>query len=365
MYRWRSILVHVLFRVFANRFAPENLFVASTYKAILDHVAESALQDADLRLSTQVTHITSNSKSEPSHSMNVAVSTHRHEEPFLCDEVVVTAPLGYLQRNLSIFSPPLPTRLSMAIEQGSYGRLEKVYVMFSSAYWSKVSSQDAPKAFFTQFLSPAYAAKENPKGWNMNCASLAELPGELAQPTLLFYMHGECAEHVTSLVSGQDPGSIEYYDLLRPFFEPYYSRLPNYSSVSNGCIPTGFFATDWQHDEFAGYGSYTNFQVSHCDQEVLLDENIKFMRKGLPERNVWLAGEHTAPLVALGTVTGAYWSGEAVAQRILNAYGMVDGQQDGLNDQHKASVGGEEDGKAENPEVPVKGTSHAAGVVGL
>lgn len=35
------------------------------------------------------------------------------------------------------------------------------------------------------------------------------------------------------------------------------------------------------------------------------------------------AGEHTAPFVALGTVTGAYWSGESVAQRIANAYGMT------------------------------------------
>ena len=37
---------------------------------------------------------------------------------------------------------------------------------------------------------------------------------------------------------------------------------------------------------------------------------------------LWFAGEHTAPFVALGTVTGAYWSGEAVAGRIVEAYGM-------------------------------------------
>lgn len=30
-----------------------------------------------------------------------------------------------------------------------------------------------------------------------------------------------------------------------------------------------------------------------------------------------MAGEHTAPFVALGTVTGAYWSGEGVARRIV------------------------------------------------
>jgi hypothetical protein len=46
------------------------------------------------------------------------------------------------------------------------------------------------------------------------------------------------------------------------------------------------------------------------------------MREGLPGRGVWFAGEHTAPFVALGTVTGAYWSGEAVGRRIAETYGL-------------------------------------------
>lgn len=45
------------------------------------------------------------------------------------------------------------------------------------------------------------------------------------------------------------------------------------------------------------------------------------MREGLGERGLWFAGEHVAPFVALGTVTGAWWSGEAVAGRIVAAYG--------------------------------------------
>lgn len=44
------------------------------------------------------------------------------------------------------------------------------------------------------------------------------------------------------------------------------------------------------------------------------------MRKGVPERGLWFAGEHTAPFVALGTVTGAYWAGEGVARRIAKAW---------------------------------------------
>lgn len=63
------------------------------------------------------------------------------------------------------------------------------------------------------------------------------------------------------------------------------------------------------------------------------------MRRGVPERGIWLAGEHTAPLVALGTVTGAWWSGEGVAKRIVWAYGLNDGEGEGELSREDADVG--------------------------
>ena len=195
----------------------------------------------------------------------------------------------------------------------------------------------------------------------MDCASLAELPGDATQPTLLFYMHGECAEYITSLVNGLEPESQEYYDRLQPFFEPYYSRLPNYSSSSDDCVPKRFLATNWQNDEFAGYGSYTNAQVSCGDENVLLDKDIEALRYGAPDLHLWFAGEHTAPFVALGTVTGAYCSGEAVARRILDAYGMTDEEDRKGKKKVDESIADDEKGK----DAEVKGTAHGAGVIGL
>ena len=55
-----------------------------------------------------------------------------------------------------------------------------------------------------------------------------------------------------------------------------------------------------------------------------LDQDIEALREGCPERGVWFAGEHTAPFVALGTVTGAWWSGEGVAMRVAEIYGLGD-----------------------------------------
>lgn len=107
-------------------------------------------------------------------------------------------------------------------------------------------------------------------------------------------------------------------DYLISFFKPYFSRLPHYSEASSDCQPTGVLATNWLQDELAGYGSYSNFQVGLEEG----DDDIKVMRQGLPEQGLWLAGEHTAPFVALGTATGAYWSGESAGKRISEAYGM-------------------------------------------
>jgi hypothetical protein len=102
------------------------------------------------------------------------------------------------------------------------------------------------------------------------------------------------------------------------FFEPYYSRLPNYDRDSKDCAPVSLLASDWVSDDLAGNGSYSTFRTGLTEGDV----DIETMREGCPGRSLWIAGEHTSPFIALGTVTGAYWSGEAVAKRISKAYGL-------------------------------------------
>ena len=302
----------------------ENLFLASTYKSILDLIAKGALAEAELKLSTKVTSFKSNAQGRQPPSVTI---TTAFDDTMTFDEVIVTCPLGWLKRNISSFSPPLPARITTAIEHISYGRLEKVYVTFPTAFWLSSTPKGTVTAFFSQFLPPTYAPEQNPERWTTECVSLASLPRSCAHPTLLFYFHGPCAQHVTSLVQNLDPASEEYLSRLDAFFYPYYSLLPGYSASSPSCRPSEILATDWQNDELAGFGSYTTFQASDPvkDGEVQLDEDIETLREGCPERGIWFAGEHTAPFVALGTVTGAYWSGEAVAKRVGEAYGLSGG----------------------------------------
>lgn len=48
------------------------------------------------------------------------------EQTLSFDQVVVTAPLGWLKRNNAAFEPALPARLTKAIDSIGYGCLEKV-----------------------------------------------------------------------------------------------------------------------------------------------------------------------------------------------------------------------------------------------
>ena len=85
--------------------------------------------------------------------------------------------------------------------------------------------------------------------------------------------------------------SEEHYALLDEFFKPYYSLLPNYSADDPICIPKAILSTEWQKDELSGYGSYCNIQVGVKEA----DKDIESMRKGVPDRRLWFAGEHTSP----------------------------------------------------------------------
>lgn len=331
----------------------ENPFVAGTYEKILNAVAKTTREKADIRYETKVVRVESKEAGDdgrPQPTIETADGSR-----FEFDEVVCTMPLGWLKRNhLSTFEPPLPPRLAKAVASIGYGTLDKVYITFPQAFWNTPaasssrtrsldpqgktpnvtatsqplhqpqnlvgtdpSSPSSEYPGFTHWLAPTYAS-ENPEHWDQQGANLASLPSSTAHPTLLFYIYGPCAMHIASLVSST---AVESRDrVLIDWFRPYFSRLPNYDASKSECEPAGILATAWANDEFAGYGSYANFQVGLEEG----DKDIEIMRHGMPERGVWLAGEHTAPFVALGTSTGAYWSGEGVGMRIGEAYGLAE-----------------------------------------
>lgn len=305
----------------------ETLFVAGTFSEILQEVAAHAMKRANVRLNCEVTAITTAVDADHDNGRQCIDSSDGSRSHF--DAVVVTTPLGWLKHNhQGVFRPALPSRLAQAIENVDWGELDKVYITFPSAFWedqglgdnnslrngaaSDLSHSRRACPGGSMYLAPTYTPNTNPERWYQECVNLSVLPTECAQPTLLFYTHGECSKYLAGLVSGAKTTSEGDAKVLE-FFRPYYALLPNYDPANPACIPKGVLATAWAADKWAGYGSYSNFLTG----VVHADKDIEAMRLGLPERGVYLAGEHTAPFLALGTTTGAYLSGQKVAERIL------------------------------------------------
>jgi hypothetical protein len=298
----------------------EESVVASNFKAILDKISTPALANADIRLNQRVIAI----KNLPSHPPTVSILTDDGKENQF-DALVVTTPLGWLKKNATnAFEPPLSPSLLRSISAISVGHLEKIYIHFPRAFWRSDSiltsekdiSGDLEDPFpgYTNWIAPSYAPDTNPNQWPQEAYDLAAFAAPNSHPTLLWYTYGDCSAHITSHVHDQ-PRSVQD-DFLKSLFEPYYSRLPGYDPIDPTCQPKAFLATTWQYDELAGNGSYCNFQVGIEDA----DECVETIRKGCPERAIWFAGEHAAPEEEMGTVAGAYLSGERAARNVLDAF---------------------------------------------
>jgi hypothetical protein len=99
----------------------ENPFVAGTYTKILKYVARPALEKAEVRLETKVSGI----KGRKTEGEKVEVQVEGGDK-FEFDEVVMTAPLGWLKRNKGVFVDGLTEELDTAIDAIGYGALDKV-----------------------------------------------------------------------------------------------------------------------------------------------------------------------------------------------------------------------------------------------
>ncbi|KAJ5750322.1 hypothetical protein N7533_007350 [Penicillium manginii] len=307
-----------------------NYFVASTYQRILQHVAKTALAQADIRFKQPVIKIETPPNDEQEPSRHQVIVTTASGEIHTFDQLVITCPLGWLKRNTESFNPQLPARFLQAINNISFGRLEKIFVKFPNAFWhsesestqtTQANNAQSTNPVFAQFLEPTYTSHPKDIQWNQECLSLANLPSPCAQPILLFYTYGPCGTNIVNQIADLDENSSEYKQILTDILKPFYSKLPGYDPSSPSCKPSSVLATRWQLDPYAGNGSYCNFQVGL----VAGDKDIEVLRSGDgigAERGIWFAGEHTAPFVALGTTTGAYWSGERAAAQVCERIGL-------------------------------------------
>ena len=89
----------------------------------MTEIARVPLEKAVIKLGERVVCVhTTPRKRKPS---KVVLKTENGES-LSFDEVLMTAPLGFLKRNKEMFKPTLPPRLLAGIDAVSVGHLEKV-----------------------------------------------------------------------------------------------------------------------------------------------------------------------------------------------------------------------------------------------
>lgn len=260
---------------------------------MLQHLARPSKAAGILHLSTQVTDISI-------HSDRISVRTT--STTVEADAVILTVPLGCLQRSTITFSPPLPPRVQSAINNLGFGNLEKLFLKFKKAWWTTQLSADPPHIF--TFLSPPTLPSAAPRQ-ALTIFSLANLPVH-AQPVLVVYLAGAWSTYLTS------QSSDEIMDLFESHYLPC---LPNYTSE---CSILDVFHTNWTHDPFS-YGSYTHVPVGSLDgvdDLRILGEKIVGLDNG--SGGLWFAGEH-AGTSDLATVNGAMASGDLAAVGVLKS----------------------------------------------
>jgi hypothetical protein len=146
---------------------------------------------------------------------------------------------------------------------------------------------------------------------------MSAFPAPDSHPTLLFYTYAPLSIYLGQLTTTiTDKETL--HSTLWQIFKPYISLLPNYSPSDPSCTPTAILATAWGEDELTGYGSYCNFQVGMKNA----DEDVLALRRGVPERGLFFAGEHASPFEECGTVAGAWLSGEGAARNVLKGFGI-------------------------------------------
>jgi hypothetical protein len=201
----------------------ENLFVSSTYAKMLEYIARPVIQGSALRLGEEDVRIDSlhgSSGSEYRHRILVKTAKGLEE---IFDHVIVTAPVGWLQRHPEIFHPPIPENVSHALNAFIISRLEKAFLRFPEPWWQvPQDSLSAPGKFATStlFAAPEYAPETNPDKLNQEIFMYSNLDDPDAHSTMLFYLYGSYSQNLTSQLSNHPLDSKEYHEVLTTFPKP-------------------------------------------------------------------------------------------------------------------------------------------------
>jgi monoamine oxidase len=236
-----------------------------------DQIATLLADKMDIRISHMVQTISTSGE-------GVKVATTQGE--FQAAQAVITLPLGVLQAGDVTFDPPLPEAKLAAIQSLGMGLLNKVYLKFKEAFWSRDD---------TTLIN--YIAEQQ-DAW----AETLNLYPLLNEPILLMFNAGSFGREIETWKDESIVAAA--MKVLRTL---YGNDIPDPESV---------LITRWASDPFT-HGSYSFLPVnSGPETRSALAESV--------EDCLYFAGEATS-VDYPATVHGAYLSGVAAANQIMES----------------------------------------------
>lgn len=204
------------------------------------------------------------------------VSILTDQQEFKADRVIVTLPLGVLQRGDITFAPALPAAKQAAIAKIGMGCLNKLYLRFDKIFWSNdVEGFDyrSPSAGqWSQWLNLAYHTDS---------------------PVLLAFNSGSFARQIEQY--SDEKNVADAMTVLRRIFG---HDIPS---------PVGHQMTRWATDPFS-FGSYSFIAPG------VTTATVEDLARPVDDR-LFFAGEATSTDYP-STVHGAYLSGQKAANQI-------------------------------------------------
>ncbi len=234
-------------------------------KGDYDTVIKKLAKNIDIRLG----HIVTSIKDSGS---GVEVKT-KDGKVFSADDVIVTVPLGVLQKGSIAFEPSFPVQKQKAVQGLKMGNLHKTFLVFDKVFWDDATTIGIMRGNGTKW------------GEFINIAAINGKP-------MLLALHG-----------GSDATSLEGVS-DEAIGEQVYEALK--SAYPNATRPTSVVTSKWYADPFT-LGSYS--YVPPGATLSMYDDLAK------PYGHIHFAGEHTSSAHP-STTHGAYLSGKRAASEM-------------------------------------------------
>lgn len=244
---------------------------AGGYRPIVEWLhSEAVAHGASFRLQTVVREI--------AWSAGAVTVTSDAGEQFKARRLIVTLPLGVLQRNEVTFTPRLVAK-EEAAGKLAVGQVVKVVLRFRDRFWEGINlPSDDGKRVDLKELAFIHSPDELPATW------WTQLP--VRAPLLVGWAGGTRAEQLL-LASADELFDKSLEALSRIFAEPV-------RSIEDQLVD--FYTHDWATDPFS-FGAYSYIPIGGLKAQAALSEPI--------ENTIYFAGEAANKKGHHGTVHGA------------------------------------------------------------